>query len=819
MKVNPTLALITLLGIVPLLVISALGYRPAVTWLLLTLCASAAFILATRHLGHCLPGRRLGQLIAAVMITGLTLLQLVRMVSFYLQGESLNERLLRHLSFDALLTTGTAFIGLIIAAALYLIACLWLSYRLANSDRQRPRFVHLAAAALSLVLFLTLDPDLSHATKELRTLSQASDEAAKLTDQELISLNLHPKALAATPPTTRPAGKNLLLIYLESLEQSFTDEDQFPDLTPNLNRLRQQGLQFTNVRQTPGTSWTLAGMVASQCGTPLLTRGNFTPQNDLMRQGLLENAVCLGDILNSAGYNQHYLGGASLSFAGKGLFLARHGYQTLEGKDELLQRLGPSTPTKGWGLYDDTLMTTAFQRFQQLADSPEPFNLTFLTLDTHKPGRPSPSCPKYPNRDAVDLHAIYCSDYLLGQFIDRAKQHPRWRDTLVVIMSDHLAFPAVSTRYLTPDSIRRLLVTVLNSDLEPIVIDAAATHMDLPATLLNLLNVKTEQPFLAGRDLLDSPASWKPLDEDQNRRRIAAIRHINANHLSRSANLCATPEPLSVSNQGIQLADHPVRLSLRGWPIELDRIGKEYALAAKINAKGQLGTSTLIKSEDVSALLSANAANQANNSASHLLLITDTSTLPAALRKKVSTSKAPLVAALISPQAKILAIQTGNELTDLSLKLPQCEALLSHNSDDDNDNAPNLARLLTDTCNNPQQIARWTNNREQLQLPLVRYGKTLYRATLKREDNSEHYRLQDYRPAGRDAGKASPACIAVLLGEALVIPEIESNEGSELAVFRQHPQNGTGNMSFTLQHSEARNTSTTSQSQSHSEPQ
>ncbi len=101
------------------------------------------------------------------------------------------------------------------------------------------------------------------------------------------------------PSKTIPDPKlNLVYIYGESLERTYFDNEAFPDLTPELGALKNEGLDFSHTQQLPGTDYTIAGMVASQCGIPLFApfEGNasasvssFFPQN-----------ICLGDILKNS---------------------------------------------------------------------------------------------------------------------------------------------------------------------------------------------------------------------------------------------------------------------------------------------------------------------------------------------------------------------------------------------------------------------------------------------------------------------------------------------------------------------------------------
>jgi phosphoglycerol transferase len=81
---------------------------------------------------------------------------------------------------------------------------------------------------------------------------------------------------------------------------------------------------FSSYQQAPGTGWTIAGIVSTQCGLPLRTfLRNASGDN---ATGFLNNAVCLGDTLADKGYLNIFMNGADLSFAGKGKFIAKHGY-------------------------------------------------------------------------------------------------------------------------------------------------------------------------------------------------------------------------------------------------------------------------------------------------------------------------------------------------------------------------------------------------------------------------------------------------------------------------------------------------------------
>ena len=111
--------------------------------------------------------------------------------------------------------------------------------------------------------------------------------------------------------------KNRVMVYLEGLERTYFDDRLFPGLTSELKKLESQATTYTDVGQTIGTGFTIGGMVASQCGAPLILSGG---ENSMQVNRFLAGATCLSDILADHGYEQRFVGGASLEFAGKGAF-------------------------------------------------------------------------------------------------------------------------------------------------------------------------------------------------------------------------------------------------------------------------------------------------------------------------------------------------------------------------------------------------------------------------------------------------------------------------------------------------------------------
>lgn len=142
------------------------------------------------------------------------------------------------------------------------------------------------------------------------------------------------------------------------------------------------------------TGWTMAGMIASQCGVPLMPAGLLHDSQFDPLSKVVPGVDCLGDILAEQGYQLSYLGGASTQFAGKGLFYRGHQFNTVKGREDLEPLLEDPEYVNSWGLYDDTLYDITADEVRRL-DSQDsgPWGVVSLNLAGHAPnGYPSQSC-------------------------------------------------------------------------------------------------------------------------------------------------------------------------------------------------------------------------------------------------------------------------------------------------------------------------------------------------------------------------------------------------------------------------------------------
>jgi len=138
-------------------------------------------------------------------------------------------------------------------------------------------------------------------------------------------------------------SKNLVLIYVESYENIFSDRSLFgEDLLEVFKKEPFDEQKFNLLQQTTLTNWTIASIVASQCGLLLKNVGIFSFGKDKGKhqkqvfgmKRFLPNVMCLGEILKKGNYKNIFISSPNLSFSGTGNFFKTHGYDELYGKKE-----------------------------------------------------------------------------------------------------------------------------------------------------------------------------------------------------------------------------------------------------------------------------------------------------------------------------------------------------------------------------------------------------------------------------------------------------------------------------------------------------
>ncbi len=461
---------------------AVLGVGATPAWFVAALVASTLVALIALRLSSLSYSRGILLVSRALLSLGASaflLLNWLLAVSYYTQATGFNDQLFFHLGTDTLqVGWETERAKLLLQFALLALMPLSVWWVSAYSERRvllpQLRLRYLAGAFL-VVCFVST-PSLNFAAY----LSQRQERSVLTAD-----------ASSSFIPASKTDAKNIVLIYAESLEATYLDSDHFDgELLPQLKALSQDGVVFTDVRQRPGTSWTIAGLIASQCGFSVKVNNPFSGNTRLATTPEpYPDSQCLGDIARQLGYRTLFMGGANSAFAGKGNFLRTHGFERVLGRSELVAQSSEPLSLSPWGVHDDDLFDRALLEIEELEAKDEPYLLSLLTLDTHHPGGfPSPRCELAPEEDTM-RRALLCSDQQIASFIRRLRARDGAEDTLIAVFSDHLAMRnSLWDRLSHKGSERRLLFMLFNAGEEfgqkGRRIETPLTHYEIGPTLL-----------------------------------------------------------------------------------------------------------------------------------------------------------------------------------------------------------------------------------------------------------------------------------------------------------------------------------------------
>ncbi|HET6632467.1 MAG TPA: sulfatase-like hydrolase/transferase [Rhodanobacteraceae bacterium] len=491
------------------------SHSRALREILAALLTSLGCVLACRSLGW-----RIGWL-ALLAWFGLLFLAFADAVSWFIQASSFNERFFAHFNSENFTTAISVMPVGTLLVIVGLVVCLAFAFAVLRLAVRAPRHLWwLLPALFFFYVGLRIDAPprrlaqyYDHVEQVRREAAHAGDRIRALVERDPSD----PESVQAQP------GRNVVWIYLESIERSYLDDQRFPGLMPNVNRLRKQGLDFTGFRTFPGATYTISGLFSSQCGAPFLINSvfgtanvdtlHFVPGNDATGKATFHpELACFGDVLHAAGYDQTVLSGADLGFTDKRALFALHGYDHTLGSREIEALHDGDLPTEGWGLHDDDLYRQALATYKRKEQQDKPFSIVVETVDTHRPeGFVMPECRHYAAIDNPMLDAVHCADQLLGHFIDELSAEPQFADTVVVVMGDHIAMYNTASRLYPPDDQRQPFLMILNAGQgeRP----ARMYHMDVAPTVLARMGVKSNVKFMAGADRGGSHATGTRLPD------------------------------------------------------------------------------------------------------------------------------------------------------------------------------------------------------------------------------------------------------------------------------------------------------------------
>ena len=316
--------------------------------------------------------------------------------------------------------------------------------------------------------------------------AQVKQSNQKFLDTDSIERNT--KGMAA------PHKYNVIFVTIESMSAEFMAAFGNKDnITPNLDRLAKESLFFTNLYAT-GTR-TVRGLEAVTLGVPPL------PGSSIVRRDNNTGLFNIGSVFRSKGYRTNFIVGGYSYFDNLGSYFSGNGFAVTDRAD-----LSPEEISFGniWGVADEDILTKALKVSDDLYSKDEAFFSLIMTTSNHRPytfpeGRID--LPSGGGRKA----AVKYSDYAIGKFIEDAKSKKWFDNTIFVITADHCASSAGKTE-LPINKYHIPLIIYAPKIIKPRVVDNLSSQIDIPATVLGLMNFDYKSKFV-GRDILNNPAN------------------------------------------------------------------------------------------------------------------------------------------------------------------------------------------------------------------------------------------------------------------------------------------------------------------------
>lgn len=285
---------------------------------------------------------------------------------------------------------------------------------------------------------------------------------------------------------------NVIIIGLESFSKYImTEAGHVKGVTPNLDRYANEGIYFTNFYAS--SFRTDRGLVAMLSGLPA------QPTMSVMDIPRISTSLpSMARTLAANGYRTHFYYGGDTNYSNMRSYLMGTGYGEITSQYEFSSALN----TGKWGVADGPVFDRLLDDIKhEGANGGKPFFKTFMTSSSHEPF----DVPDFHRLPEPELNAFAYTDHYLGVFIEALKTLPCWKNTLVVIVPDHLgAYPQHADNYqLWRYEIPMIMLGGMIT--EPRKVDTIGSQTDISATVLALLGLEHEE-FTYSKDLFDPEA-------------------------------------------------------------------------------------------------------------------------------------------------------------------------------------------------------------------------------------------------------------------------------------------------------------------------
>ena len=323
---------------------------------------------------------------------------------------------------------------------------------------------------------------------------------------KLVDPDTAPVRRDTTPPAEKTLPiKNVVVILMESFAGHSVGALGRPgNITPYFDNLSKEGLLFE--RFFSNGTHTHQGMFATMACFPNLPGFEYlmqTPEGSHKLSGLPE-------LLSARKFDDVYVYNGDFAWDNQSGFFSNQGMTTVVGRNDFVNPVF-SDPT--WGVSDQDMFNRGLEELKK-REGKEPFYALLQTLSNHTPYALPTPLPVEPVTDRGSLNehltAMRYSDWALGQFFEKARKEPYFKETLFVVVGDH-GFgneQQISEMDLGRFNVPLLLIGPGIQEKFGARNDTVGTQVDIVPTIMGRLGGEFRQQCW-GRDLLTLPEGDK----------------------------------------------------------------------------------------------------------------------------------------------------------------------------------------------------------------------------------------------------------------------------------------------------------------------
>ncbi|PKB18534.1 LTA synthase family protein [Flavobacterium sp. 5] len=290
---------------------------------------------------------------------------------------------------------------------------------------------------------------------------------------------------------------NIVIILEESLGAEYVGSLGGLPLTPEFDKLTNEGTLFTNLfstgtRSVRGIEAVVTGFLPSPSESVVKLNNSQT------------DFYTIASLLKQKGYDTSFIYGGMANFDNMGSFFNGNGFDKIIDEDDFDPNKSAFHGTWGWS--DEDVMTKANNYFKSLGN--KPFVSLVFSSSNHEPFEyPEGRITPYDKQKNTVNNAMKYADYSIGQFFKQAKKEKYYKNTIFLVIADH------NTR-----TYGKHLVPIHKFHIPALIIgpgvpkggkyNKLCSQIDIQPTVLSRIGMDTETP-MSGRNLFDLSDSFQ----------------------------------------------------------------------------------------------------------------------------------------------------------------------------------------------------------------------------------------------------------------------------------------------------------------------